>query len=316
VKHRGLQAAQWRSLAAKDGLAGALLFSLVPVMVAEAVQGHTLAADWFLLLAVVPLLASLGWIRRFNRLAGLIETEADYAQRQRERSGQEQELTRLIARRLGAPDTQTQEGIVLRTLFHPVEGLIGGDFVGVAVAGEDVLFVVGDVSGHGLQAAVEALRLKDLVLSTSVAGGGLAGALALGNAHLWADPLGEALATVFVGRYGQGVLHYANAGHLPGHLVSSDTDQPLSPTGPLLGLFEHPEIKERQVALLPGFRVVVYTDGLIEAYGRLGGLDDAGVVELVRQGEFALLHQRLNARRPEPLRDDIAAIEFSVPAHG
>jgi Stage II sporulation protein E (SpoIIE) len=206
VEHRGLQAAQWRSLAAKDGLAGALLLSPVPVMVAEAVQGRTLAADWFLLLAVVPLLASLGWIRRFNRLAGLIEAEADYAQRQRERTSQEDELTRLIARRLGAPDTQTHAGIVLRTLFHPVEGQIGR---------EDLLFVVGDVSGHGLQAAVQALRLKDLVLSAAVAGRGPADALALANAHLWADPLGEALATVFVGRYGQGVLRYANAGHLP-----------------------------------------------------------------------------------------------------
>jgi serine phosphatase RsbU (regulator of sigma subunit) len=70
------------------------------------------------------------------------------------------------------------------------------------------------------------------------------------------------------------------------------------------------------VTLPPGFRVVVYTDGLVEAYGRLGGLDEEGVVELVRQGEFALLHQRLNARRPEPLRDDIAAIEFSASAQG
>jgi hypothetical protein len=77
----------------------------------------------------------LGWIRRFNRLAGLIEAEADYAQRQRERIGQEDELARLIARRLGAPATQSRAGIVLRTLFHPVEGLIGGDFLGTAVAG-------------------------------------------------------------------------------------------------------------------------------------------------------------------------------------
>ena len=36
------------------------------------------------------------------------------------------------------------------------------------------------------------------------------------------------------------------------------------------------------------------------------------VVELVVQGEFALLHERLNARRPEPIHDDIAAIEFIV----
>jgi serine phosphatase RsbU (regulator of sigma subunit) len=71
-------------------------------------------------------------------------------------------------------------------------------------------------------------------------------------------------------------------------------------------------IEEREVALPPGFRVVVYTDGLLEAYGQLGGLGDQEVVELVVQGEFALLHERLNARRPEPVRDDIAAIEFMV----
>jgi hypothetical protein len=62
--------------------------------------------------------------------------------------------------------------------------------------------------------------------------------------------------------------------------------------------------------------IVVHTDGIIEAYGTLGGLDDEEVVELVRQGEFALLHERLNARRPEPLRDDIAAVELAVPAAG
>lgn len=319
VEHRGLQAAQWRSLAAKDALAGALLLSLVPVLVAEAVQGRTSAADWFLLVAVVPLLGSLAWIRRFHRLAGLIETEADYAQQQRERASQEAELASILAARLRAENVETAGGVLLRTLLHPAQGVVGGDFLGTAAVGEAVWFVIGDVTGHGLEAAVTALRLKDLVLSAVLAGSRLADALTLGNALLWADPSGEALATVFVAGYSDGVLRYANAGHLPGHLVNGGTgiaERSLAPTGPLLGLVEHPLLGEREVALAPGFRVVVYTDGLLEAYGRLGGLGDEEVVELVVQGEFALLHERLNARRPEPIRDDIAAIEFTVPAGG
>jgi serine phosphatase RsbU (regulator of sigma subunit) len=334
VEHRGLQAAQWRSLAAKDGLAGALLLSLVPLLVAKALQGHTSAGDWFWLVAVMPLLASLAWIRRFHQLAGLIETEADYAQHQRERVDQEAELASTVATRLGAANVETPGGVLLRTLFHPAEGVVGGDFLGTATAGEAVWFMIGDVSGHGLEAAVKALRLKDLVLTAAVAGLRLGDALALGNGLLWADPSGEALATVFVARYGDGVRRYANAGHLPGHLLNGGAaaaseigggdgnagagggDQLLPPTGPLLGLVEHPVIGEREVALAPGFRVVVYTDGLLEAYGRLGGLGDQEVVRLVVQGEFALLHERLNTRRPEPLRDDIAAIEFIVPAAG
>jgi Stage II sporulation protein E (SpoIIE) len=231
VEHRGLHAAQWRLLAAKDALAGALLLSLVPVLVAKAVQGRTSAADWFLLVAVVPLLGSLAWIRRFHRLAGLIETEADFAQQQRERVDQEAELASTVAARLRAENVETAGGVLLRTLLHPAQGVVGGDFLGTATAGEAVWFVIGDVAGHGLEAAVTALRLKDLVLSAVLAGSRLADALALGNALLWADLSGEALATVV-------------------------------------------------------------------------------------QGEFALLHERLNARRPEPIRDDIAAIEFMVLAGG
>jgi Stage II sporulation protein E (SpoIIE) len=331
VERRGLQAAQWRSLAAKDGLAGALLLSLVPLLVAKTIEGRTAPADWLWLVAVVPLLASLAWIRRFHRLAGLIETEADYAQQQRERAHQEAELAGTVATRLGAENLETPGGVLLRTLFHPAEGVVGGDFLGTATAGEVVWFVIGDVTGHGLEAAVKALRLKDLVLTAALAGMRLGDALALGNALLWADPSGEALATVFVARYGEGVLRYANAGHLPGHLLNGGTatesrggdgdaggggDSQLSPTGPLLGLVEHPVIEECRVALAPGFRVLVYTDGLLEAYGRLGGLGDQEVLGLVVQGEFGLLHERLNARRPEPLRDDVAAIEFIVPAAG
>jgi Stage II sporulation protein E (SpoIIE) len=316
VEHRGLEAAQWRSIGAKDALAGVLFLSLVPGLAAAAIQGQTSIAALLLVIGVVPALLSLVWIRRFTRLAGLIEAEADYAQRQRERTGQETELAVRVAARLGAESVATPGGILLRTLYHPAEGLVGGDFLGTATAGEDVVFVVGDVTGHGLDAAIQALRLKDLLLAAVLAGQSFSDALALANAHLSADPSGESLATVFLARYHDGVLHYANAGHLPGHLFNGATDQPLPPTGPLLGLVSQPGIAERAVPLAPGFRVVVYTDGLIEAYGKLGGLDDEEVVELVRRGEFALLHERLNARRPEPLRDDIAAIEFVLPTAG
>ena len=329
VEHRGLEAAQWRSLAAKDALAGALLLSLVPLLVARTIQGRTSAVDWFWLVAVVPLLRSLAWIRRFHRLAGLIETEADYAQQQRERVDQEAELANIVAALLGAKNVETPGGVALRTLFHPAEGVVGGDFVGTATAAEAIWFVIGDVTGHGLEAAVKALRLKDLVLTAAVADMRLGDALALGNALLWADPSGESLATVVVARYGEGVLRYANAGHLPGHLLKGGTATEsrggdgdargggqLSPTGPLLGLVEHPVIAEREVALAPGFRVLVYTDGLLEAYGRLGGLGDQEVLGSVVRGEFASLYERLNARRPERLRDDVAAIEFIVSAGG
>ena len=319
VEHRGLQAAQWRSLAAKDALAGALLLSLVPVLVAKAVQGRTsAAADWFLLLAVVPLLGSLAWIRRFHPLAGLIETEADYAQQQRERADQEAELASTVAARLRADNVETAGGVLLRTLLHPAEGVVGGDFLGTAAAGEAVWFVIGDVTGHGLEAAVTALRLKDLVLSAVLVGSSLADALMLGNALLVADPSGEALATMLWPATATGCC-------------ATPTPAPARPSGQRRHRHRRAVAGPHRAAAWPGrasgdprvrggagARVpgAVYTDGLLEAYGRLGGLGEEEVVELVVQGEFALLHERLNARRPEPIRDDIAAIEFMVLAGG
>jgi hypothetical protein len=85
-----------------------------------------------IVVAVVPLLGSLAWIRRFHRLAGLIETEADYAQQQRERASQEAELASILVARLRAENVETAGGVLLRTLLHPAQGVVGGDFLGTA----------------------------------------------------------------------------------------------------------------------------------------------------------------------------------------
>jgi hypothetical protein len=50
-----------------------------------------------------------------------------------------------------------------------------------------------------------------------------------------------------------------------------------------------------QVAL--GFRVIVSTDGFVEAYGKLGGLDDEEVVEVVPQGVRAAARALPTSRR-------------------
>jgi hypothetical protein len=58
----------------------------------------------------VPALVSLVWIRCSTGLAEQIEAEADYAQRQRERIGQEAELAGRVAARLGADNLETPPG--------------------------------------------------------------------------------------------------------------------------------------------------------------------------------------------------------------
>jgi phosphoserine phosphatase RsbU/P len=61
-------------------------------------------------------------------------------------------------------------------------------------------------------------------------------------------------------------LVYSNAGHLPPLLVHADGScERLLSEGAVLGAFETWNYEEREVRLEPGSRLVLYTDGIIEA---------------------------------------------------
>src|SRR4029450_13981397 len=68
-EHRELHTAQWRSIGAKDALAGALFVGLVPGLVAAAIQHQTSTAEVLLVVGAVPVHLSLVWVRRFIRVA-------------------------------------------------------------------------------------------------------------------------------------------------------------------------------------------------------------------------------------------------------
>jgi len=62
------------------------------------------------------------------------------------------------------------------------------------------------------------------------------------------------------------VLHYTNAGHyLPILVRAGGTTERLGIGGPVLGVIPDAEYEQAQVALGPGDRLVLFTDGLTEA---------------------------------------------------
>jgi Stage II sporulation protein E (SpoIIE) len=314
LERRGGHAAHWRSLAAKDGLTAVLFLCLGAAAVSKALDGKPTPADLLLALAVIPLAFSLAWTVRFMRFARNQADEAEFAQRQRERSDQETAFTRRLAGLLGAADVKLPSGVVVRSVYQPAEGILGGDFLAVTTRGQQVLLVVGDVAGHGFGAAIQALRLKDLLVSSVRTSAGLAEALAQANAYLCTVEGGESLATVFVACYEEGRVRYVSVGHLPGVLVGHDEATELGPTGPLLGLSATTEVAEVTVSLPPGHRLLVFTDGLLDAYGAKGGLEIEKVRGVARTHGLAGLLQTVQALRHEALRDDIAIVELSRPA--
>jgi serine phosphatase RsbU (regulator of sigma subunit) len=130
------------------------------------------------------------------------------------------------------------------------------------------------------------------------------------NAFLSSVTVSESFATAFVAQYDSGIIVYANAGHPPALIVGEQGEHPLPPTGPLLGVTENAEFDHAEVLLGPDQRLVAFTDGLIEAYGRAGGLEPSEIAAVVRSGGIDSLHAVLDTARHEPVRDDIAVVEL------
>lgn len=194
---------------------------------------------------------------------------------------------------------------------------VGGDWYDtVSLDGNRVGFVVGDVVGHGLEAAASMGRLRSAfaaVASTSSRPGGTLDLLEAFNAG---QPEPDFLTACYaLLDPSEGVVRYASAGHLPPLHVAPDGEISWledGRSGPLYRTIEAPR-PEAACSLAAGSLLLLYSDGLVERRDRpLGtGLD------LLARAAHDLRH--LPAREicehliddltaPEQLADDIVVL--------
>lgn len=116
-------------------------------------------------------------------------------------------------------------------------------------------------------------------------------ALRLANERILADTESDQFVTVFyaVLDTAQNTMTYANAGHNPAFLLAGNgrAPQSLAKTGIPLGMFEGMAWQQQTVAVAPGDRLVLYSDGMTEAQDAAG--NEFGEERLVAalQGETA-----------------------------
>lgn len=148
---------------------------------------------------------------------------------------------------------------------------MGGDFYDfIELPDGRIGLVIADVSGKGVPAAffmaVARTNLRDLAAQHLDPGS----CLAHTNELLCAQNPLSLFVTVFYCVFdpGSGVLRYANGGHNPAYVRHTDGSvEALNGAGGVaLGVMPGAEYPEHTMRLLPGDRLLLYTDGVTEAF--------------------------------------------------
>ena len=147
---------------------------------------------------------------------------------------------------------------------------VGGDTFDYSL-GRDVLHLsLTDAMGHGVASALTATLCVGSLRNTRRQGGSLLAQAAAANLAVFehAAPSGaEHFATGMLGRLdlGTGVLAMVNAGHVAPYLCRDGTTAAVSlPVDVPLGMFADTGYRSTDVALQPGDRLVMVTDGMLE----------------------------------------------------
>ncbi|MFF7853254.1 SpoIIE family protein phosphatase [Streptomyces sp. NPDC007904] len=181
------------------------------------------------------------------------------------------QLQRAIMPPTQAPLQVPDLDVAVRYRPAEAEQLVGGDWYdAVVLPSRLVLLCVGDVAGHGIEAATSMVVLRNALRGLAVTGAGPGQLLSWLNIvahHL----TGAVTATAVCGLYDPStrVLRWARAGHLPPVLVRGSDAAPLPLVGGLLlGAVPEAVYEEAEVQLAAEDTLLMYTDGLIERRDR------------------------------------------------
>ena len=199
----------------------------------------------------------------------------------------ELELSSVVQRALlpqQAPDIPGLEVVA----FSRAAQIVSGDFFDFVQLKDGTHgLVIADVAGKGMSASLIMASIQT-ALRTLVP-------MATSPAHVLRD-LNRLFAhnirfnsfvTLFLGAYDASsrTLTYCNSGHNPPLLLRNGDDRgfaflDLNPTGAAIGLIENPRLRDETIQLLPGDLLLLYTDGLVEAFNPRG--ETYGVERLTR----------------------------------
>ena len=181
------------------------------------------------------------------------------------------------------------DGWEIATAYRPARQ-VGGDFYDVyplpgtrSVIG----FVIADVTGKGLTAALMMAFSRAVLRSAAYNGSGPADALRRTNRVLVREARTGLFLTAFVGWLDTttGELRWASAGHEPAVVVRAGSGRlsRLTAAGGMLGLLDPLSVRDQTTVIRPGDTLAAHTDGVTDARNDRGAfLGESGYLEIVR----------------------------------
>jgi len=179
---------------------------------------------------------------------------------------------------------------------------VGGDFYDFFLIDDERLgFVIGDVSGKGVPAAIFMAVSRTLLKSTALEGRSPDACIQRVNSLLCLDNRAEMFVTVFYGilHTRSGEVTYCNGGHNPPYVLRRDGAIELLPHtgGMVLGVFDDLPYHAKQTTVFPGESIFLYTDGVTEA------MNAAGV--LFSDARLRAVLQAVHGARPQAIIDGV-----------
>jgi sigma-B regulation protein RsbU (phosphoserine phosphatase) len=178
---------------------------------------------------------------------------------------------------------------------------VGGDFYDVIeLPGGRLGLLIADVSDKGMPAALFMALTRTLVRAVVYHTPSPAGVLRRVNDLIIPDNQQSMFVTAIYGvlSLGSGEFTYANAGHNPPLWMkkADNSLEGLTRTSAALGIIKDLSVRERTVSLGPGDLLLLYTDGLTEAFSPEGEqYGEERLQEVLKAAELSQARQALDA---------------------
>ena len=199
-------------------------------------------------------------------------------ERQHQRLEDELAVARSIQLQLLPPFLPQAQGWEFAAAYQAAHQ-VGGDFYDMFSLPDhpDRLgFIIADVSGKGVPAALFMAMSRTLLRTTALSGRSPSRALMRANELMLKDTQAELFlsALYLILSTSDGTIDFASAGHNPAYMVRASDGQvfSLDATGMILGAFEEIKLEQKKAKLEVDDVLVLYTDGITEAFNPAGGI--------------------------------------------